>query len=151
MICTRWSPRVPSSLIPLWSEHGQPDFSFPLSLPIFKGITEKNLSKLFLVRLRDNYFFHSILYMYVYMYSLFRPDSWGAALILFPLIFALNCCSHEMVPYWEQHRPACALCLPLGTDPVAICASCTDGIQMYFYLVQMNRGNTLFSTASKAK
>lgn len=76
----------------LWFEHGQPDFSFPLSLPIFKGI-RKNLSKLFLVRLESHLFF-SIPY---YIYSLLSPDSWES----FDSV-SFYFCSLDMQPYFDQ-------------------------------------------------
>lgn len=133
-------------------EHGQPDFSFPLSLPIFKGIIKKFEETIFSQAWKPLFFFHSILYIYIYI--LFRPDSWGAALILFPLFLllivaplkcSLTLTSNVLLVPSPLQRDSC-----LGTDLCCYLQFHAQTVfKCIFYLAGAGIGNSLFSAAGK--
>lgn len=105
-----------SSSSALWFEHGQPDFSFPLSLPIFKGIRKKFEQTIFSQAWKPPILFHSILYIQP-VESRFLRELWFCFLlfllsIVAPLICSLTLTSNVLLMPSPVQRDPC-----LGTDP----------------------------------
>lgn len=101
----------------LWFEHGQPDFSFPLSLPIFKGIRKKFEQTIFSQAWKPPILFHSILYIQP-VESRFLRELWFCL-----LLFLLSWYAALLWPVMScSCLPLCRGTLALAQTPAAICS-----------------------------